>query len=418
MNQLNIQYIDYNQQDLHIEQVKLADIAAEYGTPAYIYSKKSILERFSQYTKGLEPLNHLVCYAVKANSNLAILNLLAKQGSGFDVVSGGELARVLTAGATANKVVFSGVGKTTSEITQAIKAGIYCFNVESIPELQRINEIACTLNTRAPVSLRVNPNIDAKTHPYISTGLTGHKFGIAYTDIIATYQLAQSLEGLKIIGISCHIGSQLEEISPFVEAIECVLKLVEQLASNNIELEFIDIGGGLGVSYANQHIPSIADYTQAISAALATSKLKLIIEPGRSLVAAAGVLVTKVEYLKPTATKNFAIVDAAMNDLMRPCLYQAQHQILPLVAHDNPQETYDIVGPVCESSDVLAKDVKLDIKEDDLLAILHSGAYGLSMSSNYNTRARAAEILVDGNKANLIREREELSSLWQLEHII
>lgn len=411
--------LSYQDNYLHLDTVNLKELANIYGTPCYIYSKQTIINNFQQYTQGLDGVNSLVCYAVKANSNLSILHTLANQGAGFDVVSGGELARVLKAGVSAEKIVFAGVGKSTQEIKYALHAGIYSFNVESIAEIDRINHIAIEMGKQAPISMRVNPNIDAKTHPYISTGLTGHKFGIPHTEIIDAYKYAHTLSGINIVGVSCHIGSQLSAISPFTQAVEFLKTLLTQLNGCGINLKSIDIGGGLGVQYTTEKIPSIAEYTRAISQALSDFNLKLIIEPGRSIIANAGVLITKVEYLKKSGASNFAIVDAAMNDLMRPCLYGAEHQIVAVKKNTGSNaDKYSIVGPVCESSDVFVKNIEIALKQDDILAILGAGAYAFSMSSNYNTRPKVAEVLVDLNKHHLIGKREKIEDLWRLENIV
>jgi len=404
--------------ELHAEDVPLSKIAAEYGTPAYVYSRAALTEAFLRFDAGFAGHDHLVCYAVKANPNLAILNLFARLGAGFDIVSGGELARVLAAGGDPAKVVFSGVGKTADEMRAALEAGIFCFNVESEAELERLSAVAVEVGKHAPVSLRVNPNVDAKTHPYISTGLKNNKFGVAYEQAVALYQKAASLPNLEVHGIDCHIGSQLTELSPFLDALDRVLVLVDQLEAVGIVLRHLDIGGGIGIRYVDETPPDFADYSKAILQKLGGRKFKLVMEPGRALVGNAGALLTRVEYLKHGETKNFAIVDAAMNDLMRPALYDAYHEIKALRPRNAATQRYEIVGPVCESGDFLGHDRDLVLQPGDALAILSAGAYGMSMSSNYNTRPRAAELMVDGEKVHLVRERESLPQLFALEHII
>jgi len=411
-------YFQYRNDMLHAEQVPLADIAARFGTPCYVYSRAALTDSYKQFANALHGRNHLICYAVKANSNLAILNIFARLGAGFDIVSGGELQRVLAAGGDARKVVFSGVGKSVAEMRMALEAGILCFNVESAAELGRLNEVAGSLGKVAPVSLRVNPDVDAKTHPYISTGLRQNKFGVAYGDALALYRRAQALPHLHITGVDCHIGSQLTEISPFIAATEKVLALVDALASEGIRLEHIDLGGGLGIRYNDETPPAIADYVAALLGALNGRGEKLILEPGRVLVGNSGVLLTRVEYLKHGEEKNFAIVDAAMNDLMRPALYDAYHEILPVERESHAVQTYEVVGPVCETGDFIGHARNLAIAPQSLLAVLSAGAYGMSMSSNYNTRPRAAEVMVDGNAVHLVREREAAQQLYAGEKLI
>jgi len=411
-------YFQYRNDMLHAEQVPLADIAARFGTPCYVYSRAALTDSYKQFANALHGRNHLICYAVKANSNLAILNIFARLGAGFDIVSGGELQRVLAAGGDARKVVFSGVGKSVAEMRMALEAGILCFNVESAAELGRLNEVAGSLGKVAPVSLRVNPDVDAKTHPYISTGLRQNKFGVAYGDALALYRRAQALPHLHITGVDCHIGSQLTEISPFIAATEKVLALVDALASEGIRLEHIDLGGGLGIRYNDEAPPAIADYVAALLGALNGRSEKLILEPGRVLVGNAGVLLTRVEYLKHGEEKNFAIVDAAMNDLMRPALYDAYHEILPVERESHAVQTYEVVGPICETGDFIGHARNLAIAPQSLLAVLSAGAYGMSMSSNYNTRPRAAEVMVDGNAVHLVREREAAQQLYAGEKLI
>jgi diaminopimelate decarboxylase len=403
---------------LHAENVALRDIAAQHQTPTYVYSRSALTETFQRFQAGLLGHEHLVCFAVKANPSLAILNLFARLGAGFDIVSGGELARVIAAGGDPKKVVFSGVGKSHSEIRAALQAGILCFNVESINELHRIQQVAAETGTIAPVSLRVNPNVDAKTHPYISTGLKNNKFGVAFEDALDLYQQAAQMPNIAVHGVDCHIGSQITELSPFLDALDKVLGLVDALAQRNIHIRHIDVGGGVGITYSDETPPDFATYTAAIMQKLAGRGVKVLFEPGRALVGNAGVLLTKVEYLKPGESKNFAIVDAAMNDLMRPALYDAYHNITTIAASSAQAQVYEVVGPVCESGDFLGHDRQLAIDEGDYLAIHSAGAYGMSMSSNYNTRARAAEVLVDGDQVHVIREREQIADLFKLERTL
>ena len=410
----------FNQQNgqLYAENIALANIAKQYQTPTYVYSKQALTQAFQDFQAGLIGSNHLICFAVKANPSLAILNTFAKLGAGFDIVSGGELARVLAAGGDAKKVVFSGVGKTRAEMRQALEASILCFNIESINELARLNDVAGEMGKIAPISLRVNPNVDAKTHPYISTGLKNNKFGVAFEDAIALYTQAAAMPNIAVHGVDCHIGSQITELSPFLDALDKVLGLVDTLAEKGIHIAHIDVGGGVGITYSDETPPDFKTYTQAILQKLAGRDVKVLFEPGRALVGNAGVLLTTVEYLKPGETKNFAIVDAAMNDLMRPALYDAYHEIVAVTPRAGKTQVYEIVGPVCESGDFLGHDRALNIAEGDVLAIKSAGAYGMSMASNYNTRGRAAEILVDGDKAHVIRERESIASLFTLEKIV
>jgi diaminopimelate decarboxylase len=411
-------HFHYRDGRLFLEQVALDEIAGRFGTPCYVYSRTALTEAYQAFEQALSGTPHLVCYAVKANPNLAILNVFAKLGAGFDIVSGGELQRVLAAGGDAGKVVFSGVGKTADEMRRALDAGILCFNVESAPELLRLNEVAGSLGKIAPVSLRVNPDVDAKTHPYISTGLKQNKFGVAYEDALALYRQARDLPHLHIRGIDCHIGSQLTEVSPFAAAVGKVLQLVDALAAEGIALEHIDLGGGLGICYDDETPPAIADYVAALLSALNGRAEKLILEPGRVLVGNAGTLLTRIEYLKHGEEKNFVIVDAAMNDLMRPALYDAYHNIVPATQNDLPKMTCEIVGPVCETGDFLGHARELSIEPNALLAVLSAGAYGMSMASNYNTRPRAAEVMVDVDRVHLIREREKISDLFSGEHLL
>jgi diaminopimelate decarboxylase len=404
--------------ELHAESVPLAEIAARFGTPCYIYSRAALESALDEFLDELAGLDSLVCYALKANSNLAVLNVFARRGAGFDIVSSGELKRALAAGADPQKIVFSGVGKSAADMAFALATGILCFNVESAPELDRLNDVAAGLGLRAPVSLRVNPNVDAKTHPYISTGLRENKFGVAYEDALAIYQHAASLPSLEIIGIDCHIGSQLLDPAPFAEALDKLLQLIDQLAAKGIALHHIDLGGGLGIRYQDEDAPSVKSYLQPLLRALAGRGLKILLEPGRRLVGNAGVLLTRVEYLKPGAVKNFAIVDAAMNDLARPALYDAWHDIVPVVPRSSEASHWDIVGPICESGDFLGHHRPLALASGDLLAILSAGAYGMAMSSNYNSRPRAAEVMVDGSHAHLIRRRETIEELYALESLL
>ncbi len=412
------QYFHYPQDRLFAENVSLSDIAQRFGTPCYVYSRAALTDGYQQFAEALKGRKHLICYAVKANSNLAILNLFARLGAGFDIVSGGELQRVLAAGGAANKVVFSGVGKSEAEMRQALEAGILCFNVESAPELDRLDAVAGSMGKIAPISLRVNPDVDAKTHPYISTGLKQNKFGVAYTEALALYRKAAAMPNLRVTGIDCHIGSQLTETSPFIAAAEKVLALVDQLKAEGIVLEHIDLGGGLGIRYDDETPPSIADYAQALQGALKGRSEKIIVEPGRVLVGNAGVLLTRIEYLKHGEEKNFAIVDAAMNDLMRPALYDAYHAILPVRKRALPVQNYEVVGPICETGDFIGHAREMAVDQGDALAVMSAGAYGMSMSSNYNTRPRAAEVMVDGAVAHLVRERETVRQLYDAEHVV
>lgn len=412
----------FNYQDdgqLWAENVALTELAEQYGTPLYVYSRATLERHWHAFDKSVGEHPHLVCYAVKANSNLGVLNTLARLGSGFDIVSAGELERVVVAGGDPAKVVFSGVGKTEAEMKRALELKIKCFNVESEPELARLNKVAGGLGVKAPISLRINPDVDAQTHPYISTGLRDNKFGIAFDRALDVYRLAQSLENLSIHGIDCHIGSQLTAIAPFIDATDRLLALIDQLKEEGITIKHLDVGGGLGVVYRDELPPQPSDYAKALLARLSNHQgLELIFEPGRAIAANAGVLLTKVEFLKHTEHKNFAIIDAAMNDLMRPALYQAWQDIVPVVPRQGEALTYDLVGPICETGDFLGKDRSLVLDEGDLLAVRSAGAYGFVMSSNYNTRTRVAEVMVDGAQTHLVRQREALSSLWALERIL
>ncbi len=405
----------YREGDLCAEGVPLGRIAAAFGTPCYVYSRAALARAYQAFDRAFAARPHLICYAVKANPNLAILNLFARLGAGFDIVSGGELQRVLAAGGSAQKVVFSGVGKSGTDIRLALEKNILCFNVESESELHRLDRLAGEAGKRAPVSLRVNPNVDAKTHPYISTGLKSSKFGVAYGEARRLYRLADELPHLEVQGIDCHIGSQITEASPFVDALERILALVRELEQDGISLHHIDVGGGLGICYRDETPPAVADYAEALLAKLGERAEMLLVEPGRALVGNAGLLLTRVEYLKPGEAKNFAVVDAAMNDLARPALYDAYHAILPVREGGEGTACYEVVGPVCESGDFLGHDRELALAEGDLLAIMSAGAYGMSMSSNYNTRPRAAEVMVDGEQIHLIRERETVEQIYALE---
>jgi len=411
-------HFDYRNGRLFAEEVDLAGVAADYGTPCYVYSRATIERHWRAFDQTLAGQDHLVCYAVKANSNLAVLNVMARLGSGFDIVSVGELERVLRAGGDAAKVVFSGVGKREDELRRALEAGIHCFNVESAEELERLNSVAGELGRRAPVSLRVNPDVDAKTHPYISTGLKENKFGIDIAAAPQLYAHAAALPHIQVIGVDCHIGSQLTEVAPFVAALERVLALIDQLAAQGIVLRHLDIGGGLGITYNAETPPSPAVYATALRERLRGRALKVLIEPGRAIVGNAGVLLTRVEYLKHTPHKNFAVVDAGMNDLIRPALYEAWQAIVPVAERDGGLTRYDVVGPVCETGDFLGKDRPLCIAPGDLLAVRSAGAYGFSMSSTYNSRPRAAELMVDGAKVHVVRERESVEDLMHGESVL
>ncbi|HEX5637917.1 MAG TPA: diaminopimelate decarboxylase [Gammaproteobacteria bacterium] len=411
-------YFNYQHNRLFAEDVDLTELASEHGTPLYVYSRATLERHWHQFDHAFGSHPHLVCYAVKANSSLAILNLLARMGSGFDIVSAGELERVLRAGGSADKIVFSGVGKKPDEIRRALEVGIRCFNVESEAELVTLNRIASEMGIRAPVSLRVNPDVDAQTHPYISTGLKDNKFGISHDIALQVYREAAAMPGIHVTGIDCHIGSQLTQVTPFVDALMKVLSLVDHLATEGIELHHIDLGGGLGIRYRNENPPTPAEQIHALLHVLGNRNLEVLIEPGRAIVGNAGVLLTEVLYLKHNDHKNFAIIDAAMNDLMRPALYSAWMDIVPLQPRHGKTLSYDLVGPVCETGDFLGKDRQLSLQAGDLLAVRSAGAYGFSMSSNYNTRPRAAEIMVDGDKVHVIRQRETLDQLLAGEHLI
>ncbi|HEV2609686.1 MAG TPA: diaminopimelate decarboxylase [Noviherbaspirillum sp.] len=424
-------HFTYKDGALFAENVALRDIARQFGTPAYVYSKAAFTENYLAYANACAEHRRgesgaLVCYSVKSNSNLAVLNLLSRLGSGFDIVSGGELQRVIAAGGDPRKVIFSGVGKSAEEMRLALTHDILCFNVESVGELHRLNEISGEVGKQAPVSLRVNPNVDAKTHPYISTGLKENKFGIDFDEAMAAYRLAASLPHLKVVGIDCHIGSQLLDDAPLLEALDKVIELIDQLAAEGIHLHHLDIGGGIGITYANEQPVPIGDYLARLfrkvdqwrMAKHDGAPIQVMFEPGRSIAGNAGILLTEVQYLKHGSTKNFAIVDAAMNDLMRPAMYEAWHGVQPVLQRAERAKTYDVVGPVCESGDWLARQRDLAIEQGDLLAIMSAGAYGMTMASNYNTRGRAVEVMVDGDRVHLIRRREAATELYALESVL
>ncbi len=403
---------------LRLEGAALPELARRFGTPLYVYSRAAIESAFLEFDRGLEGSDHLVCYAVKANSNLAVLDVLARLGAGFDIVSGGELARVLAAGGRADRVIFSGVGKSAAEIRAALKARIKCFNVESEPELARLDAIAREEGVIAPVSLRINPDVDAQTHPYISTGLAGNKFGIPHGRALDVYARASALPNLRVTGIDCHIGSQILETGPLDQALERILDLVQSLTQAGIRLEHVDLGGGIGIRYRNEAVPDIGAYCRRLTQRLAGRGMQILLEPGRAIVGGAGVLLTRVEYLKTDKAKRFAVVDASMSELLRPALYAAWHDIVPAGAASAESATYDVVGPVCESSDVLGTERTLAIAAGDLLAILSAGAYAMAMASNYNTRPRPCEVMVDRGEAREIRAREPLESLYALERTL
>ena len=411
-------YFNYRDNRLFAEDVAIEDIAKEHGSPCYVYSRATFERHWHAFDDALSTHEHLVCFAVKANSNLGVLNILAKLGSGFDIVSGGELERVLTAGGDAAKIVFSGVGKTANEMRRALDVGIRCFNVESEAELILLNDVAGDMGVKAPVSIRVNPDVDAKTHPYISTGLKENKFGIDINLAPEVYERASRMANLKIEGVDCHIGSQLTETRPFMDALDRVLNLIDLLSDMSISINHLDLGGGLGIQYRDETPPLPAEYAKALSAKLEGRDLQILIEPGRAIAGNAGILVTQVEFIKSNDEKRFAIVDAAMNDLMRPALYSAWQEIIPVTIKKGDSQRYDIVGPICETGDFLGKDRDLIIEAGDLLAVRSSGAYGFTMSSNYNTRPRVAEIMVDGDKVHVVRERETIESLYENERVL
>ena len=410
---------EYRNGELYAEDVPLTALAERYGTPSYIYSRAYLEQQFLSYQRALAGRDHLICYAVKANSNIAVLNVLARLGAGFDIVSQGELERVLAAGGDPAKVVFSGVAKTAAEMRRALQVGIHCFNLESPAELALLQQVAAEMGVVAPVSVRINPDVDANTHPYISTGLKENKFGIAIDEAPAVYQRAAELSNINVIGVDCHIGSQLTEISPFIDALDRVLALIDELAAGGIAISHLDLGGGLGVRYSDEQPPAPADYVAAVLQRLGDRELVLAFEPGRSIAANAGVLLTRVEYLKCTAHKNFALIDAAMNDMIRPALYQAWLNIDPVRPRsDGEARHWDLVGPVCESSDFLGRNRQLTLQSGDLLAVASAGAYGFTMSSNYNSRGRAAEVMVDGGQSHLIRARETIADLMRGEALL
>ena len=406
---------------LHAEGVSAVSLAEQFGTPLYVYSRAALTEAWHAYADACAGRHATVHVAVKANSNLGVLNLFARMGAGFDIVSSGELARVLAAGGKAESTVFSGVGKSVAEMREGLAAGVKCFNVESIPELDRLNAVAGEMGKKAPVSLRVNPDVDAKTHPYISTGLKSNKFGVAFDEARATYRAAAAMKHLDVVGIDCHIGSQITEVAPYLDAVDKLLELVEQIEADGVKIKHIDVGGGLGITYDDETPPDIGDFVRTLLdriEARGHGHREVYFEPGRSLVGNAGMLLTRVEFLKPGVEKNFAIVDAAMNDLARPAMYEAYHAIEPVVQRAGDKHVYDVVGPVCESGDWLGRERKLAVEPGDLLAIRSAGAYGFAMSSNYNTRARAAEVMVDGDKAYIVRKREEVKDLFAGETVL
>ncbi|MBY0475527.1 MAG: diaminopimelate decarboxylase [Nitrosomonas sp.] len=409
---------DYHDDELFVESVPLKQIAEKFGTPCYVYSQSALTKAYQEFDAAFANRDHLICFAVKANSNIAILNLFSQLGSGFDIVSGGELQRVIKAGGDPGKTVFSGVGKNMHEMRMALDVNILCFNVESEAELISLNQIAKEMNKIAPVSLRINPDVDAKTHPYISTGLKENKFGIPASEAERIYQSARLYQNIRFIGLDYHIGSQLTELEPFIQASKKMLNLLDTLQSKNLEIEHLDLGGGLGIRYTNEILPSIRDYVSTLCTSTHQVKQRLLIEPGRSLVGNAGILLTRIEYLKHTPTRNFAIVDAAMNDLMRPALYDAYHEILPVNKNSGEIKDYQVVGPVCETGDFLGHDRQIGLMSGDFLAIMSAGAYGMSMSSNYNSRPRVAEIMVDKNTTHIIRQRETIDQLFSNEKIL
>ena len=410
--------LEYRDGQLHLESVDLRALASTYGTPTYVYSRAAITHAYQAYANALGDHPGMICYAVKANSNLGVLNLLARLGAGFDIVSVGELERVLQAGGDPSRVVFSGVGKKAEEMARALEVGVACFNVESASELEVLSQVANAQDKIANISLRVNPDVDAKTHPYISTGLKENKFGVDIENATHVYRRASQLPGIHIKGIDCHIGSQLTDTAPFLDALKRVLALVDELAKEGITIHHLDLGGGLGVTYRDETPPAIGDYIAAIKQQLADRPLSLMFEPGRSIVANAGVMLTQVLYLKPTQHKNFAIIDGAMNDNIRPALYQAWQDIVPVTLRDEPKQLWDIVGPVCETGDFLGKNREMALAEGDLLALKSCGAYGFTMSSNYNTRARAAEIMVDGDTCHIVRRRETYQDMVAQESVL
>ena len=410
-------FFSYQGGTLCAEGVSLVEIARQFGTPVYVYSRAAIESGYREFSDACSGKDVLICYSVKANSNLAVLNLLARLGSGFDIVSGGELARVLAAGGSAARTVFSGVGKSEAEMRAALDAGVLCFNVESEAELDRLASLASSAGKIAPVSLRVNPDVDPKTHPYIATGLRESKFGIAYDDAVALYRRAAKLPGVRVTGIDVHIGSQITDVEPFVAALDKLLEFVDVLDATGVHLDHLDLGGGLGIRYRDEEPPALKDYLGRLFKSLGARKIRVLFEPGRSLVGNTGLLLTRVEYLKH-GPKNFVVVDAGMNDLIRPALYDAWHEVLPVVRREAPARRYDVVGPVCESADFIARDRTLAVASGDLLAIMSAGAYGMTMSSNYNSRPRAPEVMVEGSRPWLVRERESTDSLFASERLL
>lgn len=412
-------HFNYYNDEYHAEEVAVSAIARQFGTPCYVYSRATLERHWHAFNDALDCLPHLICYAVKANSNLAVLSVLAKLGSGFDIVSQGELERVLAAGGDPKKIVYSGVAKTAQDMERALAVGIYCFNVESEAELHRLQRVAAALNKTAKIAIRVNPDVDAQTHPYISTGLTENKFGVTVEQAIQLYQQANTMPNIEIIGIDCHIGSQLTTLQPFLDALDKVIAVVDQLQQLGITIHHLNLGGGLGVTYNDEQPPLPSDYAKALFEKLNGKPFKLILEPGRAIAANAGILITQVEYLKNNGDKHFAIVDAGMNDLLRPALYQAYQKVLPAVCKaTGEKQCYDIVGPVCETGDFIAKSRELRLQAGDLLVVRGVGAYGFSMSSNYNSRPRVAEVMVDGAQMHLVRQRETIENLYSLEKVI
>ena len=414
-----MEFFPYRGDQLFAENVAVTDIAQQYGTPCYVYSRAALETAFNEYKSALADAPHLICYAVKANSNLAVLNILARLGAGFDIVSMGEMERVVAAGGDPAKIVFSGVGKNPEEMARALELGILCFNLESAPELETLARVAQEMGQTARVSVRVNPDVDAQTHPYISTGLRENKFGIAVEGALEVYQRAAQLSNIEVVGMDCHIGSQLTQMTPFIDALHRLLELVDTLAAQGITIRHLDLGGGLGVRYQDEQPPSISEYISTIRAELGDRPLQLLFEPGRSITANAGILLTRVDYLKSTEDHNFALVDAAMNDMLRPALYQAWLDIRPAVNQsESASALWDVVGPVCETADFLGKNRQLSLTAGDLLAVSGAGAYGFTMSSNYNSRPRAAEVIVDGATAHLVRERESIADIMRGEHCL
>jgi len=407
----------YKNNELYIEEVSLQEIAVQFGTPCYVYSKAAILNNWNTFNGAFNSIPHRICYAVKANSNIAILRLLANLQSGFDVVSYGEIKRVIAAGGDTRKIVFSGVGKTHTEIEQGIQHNIYCFNVESLPELYRINDIATQMKKTVDIALRINPNINPNTHAHITTGLNESKFGIDISEMLALQEKILTLPSLRLIGIACHIGSQIVELQPFLEVVDKMIEIYKQLQDAHVSIQHINIGGGLGIVYHDEHPPGIREYAKVLCEKLRAYDVEIIIEPGRAIVGNAGVLLSRIEYIKETPNKNFAILDAGMNDLLRPALYDAWQTILPVISRSGERKTYDIAGPVCESADFIGKNRELVLEQGDLLAIDSAGAYGFSMSSNYNSRVRPPEVLVDGDKVSLIRRRERVEELFKAEEV-